>query len=106
MNISFISTALNTLGLVAALWIGSSTALAQTPPTLHESEGQVVALDAKSVKLAHGPFKTLDMPGMTMRFPLAKPEVGQGLTAGDRVHIWLRDGDDGYVVERLKKLGD
>jgi len=78
---------------------------AQSGPVLHESEGTVVEIDAQRVKLSHGPFKTLGMPGMTMRFPLAKPEVGQGLKAGDRVHIWVRETEDAYVVERLHKLG-
>lgn len=74
-------------------------------PVLHESEGKVLEIDEQRVKLSHGPFKTLGMMGMTMRFPLARPEVGQGLNAGDRVHIWVRETEDAYVVERLHKLG-
>jgi Cu(I)/Ag(I) efflux system membrane fusion protein len=57
------------------------------------------------VTLSHGPFKTLSMPGMTMEFPLASPQVAKGLKAGDRVRAGLRETDDGLVVEKLDKSG-
>lgn len=79
------------------------------PPTaasaLHESEGQVLEINSKDVTLAHGPFKTLGMPGMTMTFPLANPALMQGLKSGDKVRIAVSQTDDGLRVERLEKLG-
>lgn len=75
-------------------------------PALHEAEGQIVEIDDQGVTLAHGPFKTLGMPGMTMRFPLADPALLQGLKAGDKVRVAVRQTDAGLLVERLEKLGD
>ncbi|MGH8433645.1 MAG: efflux RND transporter periplasmic adaptor subunit [Pseudomonas sp.] len=79
--------------------------LPEATPALHEAEGQIVEIDDKGVTLAHGPFKTLGMPGMTMRFPLADPALVLGLKAGDKVRVAVRQTDDGLLVERLEKLG-
>jgi Cu(I)/Ag(I) efflux system membrane fusion protein len=71
----------------------------------HEAEGQIVEINDKEVTLAHGPFKTLGMPGMTMTFPLADPALTQGLKPGDRVRVAVSQTDDGLRVERLEKTG-
>jgi len=75
-------------------------------PALHEAEGKVVEIGDKSVTLAHGPFRTLGMPGMTMSFPLADPALLQRLKVGDRVRFAVSESDAGLVVERLEKQGD
>jgi Cu(I)/Ag(I) efflux system membrane fusion protein len=72
---------------------------------LHEADGQIVEINEKEVTLAHGPFKTLGMPGMTMTFPLARPALMQGLKTGDKVRIAVSQTDDGLRVERLDKSG-
>ena len=85
--------------------ITAQTPMAQPAAApLHEAEGRIVNLDDKEITLAHGPFKTLSMPGMTMPFPLANSDVAKGLKAGDRVRVGVRETDDGLVVERLQKL--
>lgn len=71
----------------------------------HEADGQIVEINDKEVTLAHGPFKTLGMPGMTMTFPLASPALMQGLKAGDKVRVAVSQTDDGLRVERLNKSG-
>ncbi|WP_433735820.1 efflux RND transporter periplasmic adaptor subunit [Pseudomonas putida] len=73
--------------------------------SFHEADGQIVEINDKEVTLAHGPFKTLGMPGMTMTFPLANPALKQGLKAGDKVRVAVSQTDDGLRVERLDKLG-
>lgn len=73
--------------------------------SLHEADGQIVEINDKDVTLAHGPFKTLGMPGMTMTFPLANPALMQGLKAGDKVRVAVSQTDDGLRVERLAKSG-
>lgn len=78
---------------------------AANAPALHEAEGKIVEIGDKSVTLAHGPFRTLGMPGMTMSFPLADPALLQGLKVGDRVRFAVRESDAGLVVERLEKQG-
>jgi len=71
---------------------------------LHEADGRIVALGDGEVRLAHGPFPTLPMPGMTMTFRLADDSVAQGLTMGDNVRIGLSQTDAGLLIERLQKL--
>ena len=85
---------------------GLTTAPAPQVPAaipLHPSEGQIVELSKTEVTIKHGPFKTLNMPGMTMSFPLARPELAQSLKAGDRVQFAVREADDGLVIERIEK---
>lgn len=77
----------------------------EAAPALHEAEGQIIEIDDQGITLAHGPFKTLGMPGMTMNFPLATPALMQGLKAGDKVRVAVRQTDAGLLVERLQKLG-
>jgi Cu(I)/Ag(I) efflux system membrane fusion protein len=77
----------------------------ETASSFHEADGQIVEIDDKEVTLAHGPFKTLGMPGMTMTFPLASPALMQGLKAGDKVRVAVSQTDDGLRVERLNKSG-
>lgn len=73
---------------------------------LHESHGVIRALGAQQVTLEHGPFESLNMPGMTMAFPLASPEVAAGLKPGDPVRIGARQTETGLLIERLSKKGD
>ena len=69
----------------------------------HTSTGQIIDLDSETVTLAHGPFQSLGMPGMTMTFPLARPDVAKGLKVGDHVAIGISQSDAGLIVEQLSK---
>ncbi|MBM0137557.1 efflux RND transporter periplasmic adaptor subunit [Pseudomonas alliivorans] len=69
----------------------------------HSSSGEIVDLDSETVTLAHGPFQSLGMPGMTMTFPLARPDVAAGIKVGDQVVIQISKGDAGLVVEQLSR---
>ena len=72
---------------------------------LHEADAVIEDIDGQEATLAHGAFESLSMAGMTMVFPLARPELAQGLKAGDRVRVGVRQTDDGLVVEKLDKRG-
>lgn len=74
-------------------------------PALHEAEGTIVGLEDGMVGLSHGPFKTLNMPGMTMSFPVADQSILSGLQVDDRVRVGVRESDEGLVIERIEKLG-
>jgi Cu(I)/Ag(I) efflux system membrane fusion protein len=74
-------------------------------PALHEAEGTIVSLEDGMVGLSHGPFKTLNMPGMTMSFPAADQSLLSGLQIDDRVRVGVRESDEGLVIERIEKLG-
>jgi Cu(I)/Ag(I) efflux system membrane fusion protein len=92
-------------GIVARALDIPAPAAAAAAAALHEADGQIVEITRNDVTLAHGPFKTLGMPGMTMTFPLADPALMQGLKAGDKVRIAVSQTDDGLRVERLEKIG-
>ncbi len=89
-------------GIIASAQTDSSTGVS---PPLHEADGQVVDISDRTITLAHGPFITLGMPGMTMTFPVADPASLKGLKVGDKVRIAASQTDDGLVVERLDKKG-
>jgi Cu(I)/Ag(I) efflux system membrane fusion protein len=74
-------------------------------PVLHEAEGTIVGLDDDMLFLEHGPFETLNMPGMTMGFPLSDPSLLEGLQENDRVRVGVRESDDGLTIDKIEKLG-
>ena len=78
---------------------------AAMPSALHEADATIKEIGKDHVTLAHGPFNTLSMPGMTMGFPLAKPELAQGFKAGDKVRVGVRQTDDGLIVEQMTQTG-
>jgi Cu/Ag efflux protein CusF len=61
----------------------------------HLGTGKVVAIDKANltVKLAHEAIKSLNWPGMTMDFKVAKAEILNGLKAGDAVTFELGKND-------------
>lgn len=88
----------------------ASTAPSTGPATLtpdvvlHETDGRIESMADGQVRLSHGAFPTIPMPGMTMNFSLANESVVAGLAVGDSVRIALRASDSGFVVERLTHL--
>ena len=74
-------------------------------PALHEADAVIEGIDGEEVTLAHGPFKTLSMPGMTMPFPVSKPDLIKDLNVGDQVRVGVKETEDGLVVERIEKRG-
>ncbi|MFR0692862.1 efflux RND transporter periplasmic adaptor subunit [Enterobacterales bacterium AE_CKDN230030158-1A_HGKHYDSX7] len=77
-----------------------------TKPTLHEADGRIVAISAQGLTVSHGPFNTLGMPGMTMTFALARPELAEGLKVGQRIRFGVSQGDAGLVIEQVSKQED
>lgn len=73
-------------------------------PALHEAEGTIVGIEDDMVFLDHGPFPTLNMPGMTMGFSLADPSLLKGLQEDDRVRVGVRESDEGLTIEAIEKL--
>ncbi|WP_373187224.1 efflux RND transporter periplasmic adaptor subunit [Halopseudomonas sp.] len=77
-----------------------------TPPAsaLHEAEGTIVGIEDDMIFLDHGPFPTLNMPGMTMGFPFADPALLEDLEEDDRVRVGVRESEEGLTIERIDKL--
>jgi len=73
---------------------------------LHETGATVESIAGGMITLKHGPFATLNMPGMTMAFRLANPDVAKDIQAGDRVHVFVRSDARGLMVERLELIGE
>ena len=82
-----------------------SSAPASASGNTDETDATIMDLSGKEITLRHGPFKAFNMPGMTMTFPLADPDVANGLKSGDRVHVTVRKTDQGMVVEKMGKMG-
>ncbi|NNN25453.1 efflux RND transporter periplasmic adaptor subunit [Pseudomonas nitroreducens] len=80
-----------------------TTEPAATAPTVHEADGRIVAIGAQGLTISHGPFNTLGMPGMTMTFALARPELATGLKAGDHIRFGVSQGDAGLVIQQVSK---
>ncbi len=70
---------------------------------IDEADATIVKLSGNEVTLKHGPFKSFDMPAMTMAYALASPEVANGLRAGDRVHVRLRKHGEDFIVDEMKR---
>ncbi|MEN5215508.1 efflux RND transporter periplasmic adaptor subunit [Pseudomonas pudica] len=82
----------------------SDSSAASQMPELHEADGQIVQIEGNQLTIAHGPFVTLGMPGMTMTFPVADPTLITGLKVGERIHFGIRERDDGMVIEQINAL--
>ncbi|MBP2838749.1 MULTISPECIES: efflux RND transporter periplasmic adaptor subunit [unclassified Pseudomonas] len=82
----------------------SDSPAASQMPELHEADGQIVQIEGNQLTIAHGPFVTLGMPGMTMTFPVADPTLITGLKVGERIHFGIRERDDGMVIEQINAL--
>ncbi|KYC18848.1 hypothetical protein WM94_19190 [Pseudomonas sp. ABFPK] len=73
-------------------------------PALHEADGRIVQIEGNQLTIAHGPFLTLGMPGMTMTFPVSDPTLIVGLKLGQRIRFGVRERDEGMVIEQINAL--
>ncbi|MES3006844.1 MAG: efflux RND transporter periplasmic adaptor subunit [Pseudomonadota bacterium] len=88
----------------ASTAVSTPTVTTSADVVLHEADGRIEAIADGQVRLSHGDFPTIPMPGMTMSFTLGSESVIAGLAVGDVVRIALRESDNGLVVERLTPL--
>jgi Cu(I)/Ag(I) efflux system protein CusF len=67
------------------------------------SQGEVRKVDAATQKitLRHGPIASIGMPPMTMVFEVARPELLEGVVAGDKVRFQARQEGNRYIVTEL-----
>lgn len=75
----------------------------QDHAALHESRGRILALEGNAATIAHGPFPTLGMPGMTMTFEAADPALLQGLKQDDAVRFAVAETDGGLQIRRIER---
>jgi Cu(I)/Ag(I) efflux system membrane fusion protein len=72
-------------------------------PDTYTSTGNVTAIDADGVTLAHAPVPMLNWPEMTMAFSWGAVE--RDLAVGDAVEFSFRKTDAGYELTALRKIG-
>tara|TARA_R110001599_G_scaffold353676_1_gene595001 strand:+ start:23590 stop:23949 length:360 start_codon:yes stop_codon:yes gene_type:complete len=70
----------------------------------HQATGVVKALDLVkgTVKLAHGPVKSLEWPAMTMRFAVKDKALFDKLAVGQEVTVEIVKQGVDYVVTAVK----
>jgi Cu/Ag efflux protein CusF len=81
-----------------------STSSAKATAEMAQGEVREVNAAAKTVKLKHGPIASVDMPSMTMSFPVADAKLIDGLQPGDKVRFSAQKRGDTIVVTRIEKL--
>jgi protein SCO1/2 len=86
-------------GMALVLGCGGDTTKQEREYPIH---GRVVEVSKDQVKLDHEAIPGY-MGAMVMSFPIAKPELLEGLTAGDRVQGKLSVGDGPPVITQLQK---
>jgi Cu(I)/Ag(I) efflux system membrane fusion protein len=73
-------------------------------PALHEAEGVIESITGDMISLNHGPFETLNMPGMTMPFMVANRMLLEDVPVGAKVRVGVSESDLGLIVERIELL--
>lgn len=85
------------IGATLPAYAGQAGSQSQEKPAqvTHQATGKVVAVDREksSIRIAHDAIPSLDWPGMTMNFGVAKSPLLDGLKAGDSVRFELRQLD-------------
>lgn len=71
----------------------------------YSAAGQVTAIAADQVTIAHGPVEGIGWPAMTMTFWAGSPEMLQGVSVGDPVSFAFRQGGSAYVLTSLSRAG-
>ena len=68
------------------------------------SQGEVRKVDAAAQKitLRHGPIASIGMPPMTMVFEVEKPELLEGVSAGEKVKFQVQQRGNRYIVTELQ----
>jgi Cu(I)/Ag(I) efflux system protein CusF len=82
---------------------GADIVVAQAA-TADLTEGVIrkVDLDTKKLTIKHGDIKNLDMPGMTMVFPVKDPAMLATVKAGDKVKFRAERAGGGIVVTQIQ----
>lgn len=68
------------------------------------TEGVIKKIDTNTGKitLKHGPIVNLDMPPMSMVFPVEDTALLKGLAKGDTVKFYVVEKDGKVIIEELE----
>ena len=81
-----------------------AAAPAAAAQTWTDAEVRKVDKGAAKVTLKHGPITNLDMPGMTMAFPVADPRLLDAVKAGDKVRFTAENVGGAITVTALEAV--
>ena len=75
----------------------------QQQSALTEGEVRKVDLAARKITIKHGPIENLEMPGMTMAFPVKDPAMLERVKAGDKVRFEAQKIGGAVTVTTIEK---
>jgi Cu/Ag efflux protein CusF len=80
---------------------GAPVSSAAKSTELYDGQVRRINRETNRVTLAHGPLKGLDMPAMTMAFPVKDAKLLASIKEGDKVKFTLEPLGDNLVVTRI-----
>lgn len=86
----------------ALLWLSGCTESKSPADREYQLQGVVVSVSADKVEIDHEAVAGY-MAAMQMSFPVTKPELLDGIKAGDKVHGRLSVRDGNPVLTELQK---
>jgi len=83
-------------------------ALATQHSTASLTEGEVRKVDtaARKITIKHGPILNLEMPAMTMAFPVKDPALLERVKPGDKVRFEAQRIDGVIIVTAIEKTNN
>jgi Cu/Ag efflux protein CusF len=93
-------TTLFALSLMLPAWADDAHHKADA---LTGGEVRKVDKDTKKITIKHGPIKNLDMPAMTMAFPVKDVALLEQVKAGDAVTFRAEQIGDAITLTRIEK---
>lgn len=78
---------------------------AAATPSVTLTAGEVRKIDkvAKKITIRHGPIANLEMPAMTMVYPVADPAMLDRVSVGDRILFAAEKAGDTLTVTHVEK---
>lgn len=92
----------NTVIVAAMAALFSLPLQAAEPAPLSRGEVRKIDVGAQKITLRHGPIASIGMPPMTMVFEVEKPELLEGVSAGEKVNFQVQQQGSRYIVTELQ----
>lgn len=92
----------NTVIVAAMVALFSLPLQAAEPAPLSQGEVRKIDVGAQKITLRHGPIASIGMPPMTMVFEVEKPELLEGVSAGEKVNFQVQQQGSRYIVTELQ----
>jgi len=104
LSLACAASAQSTMPDIAPAAGATATADAGAASELSEGEIRKVDKDNKKLTIKHGPLKILDMPGMSMVFPVKDDAVLDKFQTGEKVRFQAEKIDWKIVVTKIEAV--